>query len=80
MFCGPSKKALLPGNPKRRQRLAAALVKSRGPETKSQAAFKKDYESRKLTAAKEWSKSKLEKEEKLFQMKREKRKKKHKGR
>ncbi len=67
----------LSSNPKRRQRQAAKA--KAGVSTKAQEAMQKQVESRKITVAREKSEDRKEEQSKKYEMRRQKRKDKHRG-
>ncbi|WP_123052928.1 YjdF family protein [Clostridium sp. JN-1] len=66
-------------NPKRMQRKIRKETKNEGTGTKSQIALKKQYEENKLINKKNNKERKIEMEERKFQLKKMKKKEKHKG-
>ena len=66
-------------NPKRRQRLARKQLQNTGIGTKSQQALKLQYEENKLERKKKSKEQREAEKERLFELKQQKRKEKHKG-
>lgn len=67
-------------NPKRLKRMVGKEMKKKSISTKSQDLLKKQYEERKLEVRSKNREVKKEKEERLFELRQMKKKKKHKGR
>ncbi len=66
-------------NPKRMQRLLSKQLKVTGVGTKAQEALKLQYEENKVTNRKQFRREKEEEKERIYQIKVDKRKKKHRG-
>ena len=66
-------------NPKRRQRSARKQLEKSGVGTKSQQALKKQYEANKIERKQRSREQKEAEKQRLFELKRQKRKEKHRG-